>query len=176
MGEFYNQIPLTVKEHVQDITRTSGLSDTDDSLELISEAWLNKMEAFDREIESQDMEVVTNLDKDEERGAIVMTYSGSLINIGPREGDTRTVEYTSIGLRSDVPGTAEHTSSILASDIDLDHEVEFSEGPVKATSAAFKIAVCNDDLSFEDQEEVLAKTTMVLSNEFADINKTLIAE
>ena len=176
MGEFFDQVPLTVKEHIKDITRTSGLPNDDDSLELMAESWLGKMEAFDREAESHNMEVVACLDKDEERGGIVMTYSGSLINIGPLVDGKRTVEYQSIGLRSDVPDSAEHNSSVLAHDVDVDKEVDFSEGPVASTSAAFKIALCNDDLSIEDQEEVLSNATMILSKEFADINKTLIME
>jgi hypothetical protein len=174
MGEYFGQIPLSVKDHIKDITRTSGLPNNDDSLELMSEAWLGKMEAYDREIDSHDMEVVSTLDKDDDRGAIVMTYSGSLINIGPQVSGKRTVEYSSIGLRSDVPDTAEHNASILSKDVTVDQEVEFEEGPVSSSSAAFKIAVCPDNFSVEDQEEALSNATMVLSKEFADINKTLI--
>ena len=33
MGQFYDQIPEELKGHVKEITRTSGLPDTEESLE-----------------------------------------------------------------------------------------------------------------------------------------------
>lgn len=176
MGEYLEQIPLTVKRHLRGITRDSGFPDTDDSFELMAEAWLGKKEAFEREIDVQQMEEVDNLDSDDERGAIVMTYSGSLINIGPVVGDARNVDYASIGLRTDVPDSAEHDASILGRDLERNQEVVFDVGPVASTSAIYKIAVCQNDLSPEDQEEALSNVTMALTREFADINKTLVIQ
>lgn len=176
MGEYLEQIPTTVREHLQGITRAAGLPKTDESVELMAEAWLGKKEAFEREIEDQQMEEVDSLDRDDERGAIVMTYSGSLINIGPVVGDARNVEYASIGIRTDVPNAAEHDAAVLGGDLEKDQEVRFDEGPVASTSAIFKIAVCQDDLSAEDQEEALSNITMALTREFADINKTLVIQ
>ncbi|MCP4091758.1 MAG: hypothetical protein GY746_18490 [Gammaproteobacteria bacterium] len=142
----------------------------------MSEAWLEKNDAFEQEIDSHDMEEVEGLLKDDARGALVMTYSGSLINIGPVVEDKRKVEYNSIGIRGDVPNAAEDDSSILGNDIDVNSEVEFEAGPVSTTSAAYKVAVCKDDLSIDEQEEALSNATMILTNKFADINKTLILE
>ncbi|MCP4132675.1 MAG: hypothetical protein GY754_17045, partial [bacterium] len=76
MGEFFNQIPESIKPHIKDITKSSGLDSTDDALELMSEAWLEKNDAFEQEIDSHDMEEVEGLLKDDARGALVMTYSG----------------------------------------------------------------------------------------------------
>ena len=174
MESFFEELPTTVKEHIRDITRTSGLPDGDESLDLMAEAWLGKKEAFEREIELQNMEEVDELNKDDERGALVMTYSGSLVNIGPIDDGKRVSEYTSIGIRSDVPDSAEHDQSELAYNVNVDCEVEFKEGPVTSTSSVYKIAVCKDDLSVEDQEQALSNATMILSKEFADINKTII--
>ncbi|MCB1308854.1 MAG: hypothetical protein KDK30_11765, partial [Leptospiraceae bacterium] len=130
MGAFYEQIPTALQKHIKGITRSSGLPQSDDSVELMSEAWLNKKEAFERELEARNMEEVASLDKYDERGAVVMTYSGSLINIGPLMGDTRQVEYSSIGLRADVPDSADHNAALLMEDVEVDREVSFEEGPV----------------------------------------------
>ncbi len=176
MGVYFEQIPAAVRDHLKGITKSSGLPAGDESLEMMSEAWLGKQEAFEREISARDMEVVDSLDKDDPRGAVVMTYSGSLINIGPLTGDGRSTGYSSIGLRTDVPDILDCEAAMLARDVENGNEVEFDEGPVSRTSAAFQIAVCKDDLSVEDQEEELSNVTMVLTQEFADINKTLVID
>jgi hypothetical protein len=174
MGEFYNQIPAEVQSHLKDIIQTSGLPDTEESLEQLSEAWVEKKKAFEREIESIGMEEIDYLEKDDTRGALIMTYSGSLVNIGPINDGKRKAQYSSIGLRHDVPDMAENESSVLNNDINLDEAVEFKKGPVRSTSAAFKIAVCKDILDAGEQEETIGNATLILTKEFTDINKTVI--
>jgi len=176
MGEFYNQIPVEVQSHLKDIIQSSGLPNSDESLEMMSEAWIEKKNAFEREIESIGMEEIDFLEKDDSRGALIMTYSGSLINIGPVSDGKRKAQYSSIGLRGDVPDMAENDESKLHSDITLDDVIEFERGPVRSTSAVFKIAVCKDMLDAEEQEETISNATLILTREFTDINKTLIGD
>jgi len=176
MGNYYDQIPGEVQDHLRDIIKTSGLVNNDESLEQMAEAWIEKKNAFEKEIESAGMEEVDSLSKDDTRGALVMTYSGSLVNIGPVVDEKRKSQYTSIGLRMDVPDAAEAENSLLVKDLSIDEEVEFKNGPVKKTSAAYKIAVYNDSLKPEDQEKVITKATMILTKNFTDINKTYISE
>ena len=120
------------------------------------------------------MEELDSFEKEDERGAIALTYSGSIVNIGPLVDEVRNVEYTSIGLRSDVPDSADNDASKLAGDVKIDDNIDFEVGPVKSTSPIFKIAVCKGDLSAEEQEEALKETTIALSDEFAKINSTII--
>lgn len=175
MGEHFDQIPLNIQEHIRDILITSGLPNTPESLDLMSEAWLRKKEAFESEIEKLGMEEVDMLGRDDSHGVLVLTYSGSLINIGPVINNHRKVEYASIGLRHDVPETARDDNSILAGDVFIDEEIEFEKGPVKMTSAAYKIALCKDPVSPAQESKALKKATMILSNKFTDINKTVIS-
>lgn len=174
MGEFYNQIPTEVQSHLKDIIQTSGLTNSDESLEIMAEAWVEKKKAFEREIESIGMEEIDYLEKDDNRGALIMTYSGSLVNIGPITDGKRKAQYSSIGLRHDVPDLAENDESMLRSDVSLDEVIEFERGPVRSTSAAYKIAVCKDILDAGEQEETIGSATLILTKEFTDINKTLI--
>lgn len=176
MGEFFDQIPAEVQSHLKDIIQTSGMPDNEESLELMSESWIEKKNAFEREIESAGMEEIDYLERDDTRGALVMTYSGSLINIGPIIDESRKAQYSSIGLRHDVPDMAEDEDSTLKSDINIDEVIEFDKGPVKSTSAVFKIAVCKDIVDLEEQEEAISNATMILTKEFTDINKTYIGE
>ena len=175
MSEYFEQIPQNIQEHIKDILKTSGLPDTPESLDAMSEAWLKKKEAFETEIEKLEMEEVDMLAVDDTHGALVLTYSGSLVNIGPLSESGREGEYASIGLRHDVPETAAEDSSILAGDVLVDEEIEFDKGPVKMTSAAYKIALCKNPGNLKQETKSLSKATMILTNKFTDINKTVIS-
>jgi len=175
MSEHFNQIPQNIQEHIRDILITSGLPNTPESLDLMSEAWLRKKDAFESEIEKLGMEEVDMLGKDDFHGVLVLTYSGSLINIGPLIENSRRVEYASIGLRQDVPETARDDNAMLACDVFIDEEIEFEKGPIKMTSAAYKIALCKDPVNPDQESKALSKATMILSNKFTDINKTVIS-
>lgn len=176
MSTFFKQIPQTVQTHLAGITSKSGLPEGDESIELMSQAWMDKKQAFEREIENNNMQEVDSLDKYDEQGAVVMTYSGSLINLGPLVNDVRNVEYRSIGIRTDVPDVAEHAASVLSHDLDIDQEVVFETGPVNSTSAVYKIAVPTEALDAAEQQEVLSNATMVLTQEFSNINKTVLLD
>ena len=42
MGEYLDKIPSEVQDHIRQITRTSGLPDTEDSVEMIAKGWIDK--------------------------------------------------------------------------------------------------------------------------------------
>jgi hypothetical protein len=175
MSEHFEQIPQSIQEHIKDILKTSGLPDTTESLDVMSEAWLKKKDVFETEIEKLEMEEVDMLARDDTHGALVLTYSGSLVNIGPLSESGRKVEYVSIGLRQDVPETAAEDASILAGDVFINEEIEFDKGPVKMTSAAYKIALLKNPVNAKQETKSLSKATMIISNKFTDINKTVIS-
>lgn len=177
MGEFLDQIPEKIHGHIRDITKSSGLENTDESVEKIAEGWLEKNRVFEDERANQNMEEVDMFEKGDERGAIALTFSGSLINIGPVVDGTRKAGYASIGLRKDVPDLLTNDNSELLNDIVLDKPIEFVKGPVKRTSPIYKIIVCKDNLSVEEQEEKIDEATMVIMDEFVDVNtKTLMID
>ena len=122
------------------------------------------------------MEEVDSLDKDDSRGLLAITYSGSLVNIGPLVDNVRKAGYTSIELRADVPNLVSKDNSKLANDVELDESIQFEDGPVKRTSPIYRIAVCIEDLSAEEEEEKLAETTMIIMDDFIEVNKTIIDE
>lgn len=176
MGEFFNLIPGHIQSHVRDLTKTSDMPDDEEYLELISEAWLEKKRIFEEKIESMEMEEIESFEQADDQGVLALTYSGSLINIGPKIDDNRQLEYTSVGLRADVPDSVVEPSTDLAGDIVLDKPIDFSRGRVKNTSAIFKIAILKDDLEPEEQLEKLGEVTQILLDEFIDVNKTIILE
>ncbi len=122
------------------------------------------------------MEQVEEFDAEDERGALLMTYSGSLINLGPRGDDGRFVAYHSIGMRNDVPESAETDNTDLADDLQVDDGAAFTNGPIKKSSPIFKIAVIVEEMGEEEQEELLAEVTQMLTEDFIEVNKTIIQE
>ncbi|HUZ16786.1 MAG TPA: hypothetical protein VMV68_00245, partial [Spirochaetia bacterium] len=88
----------------------------------------------------------------------------------------RQAEYTSIGLRRDVPGAAEDERAALAEDIRVDEPVVFSKGPIEKSSAVYKIVVVKEQLDPVEESERLSEATKILSEDFVEVNKTIIAE
>jgi hypothetical protein len=173
MGEYLDQIPAEVQDHIRQITKSSGLPDNEESVEIIAKGWLEKKELFENQLAEMNMAEVEELDQEDEQGCLAMTYSGSLLNIGPIIEEGRTVQYASIGLRQDVPETASKEDSQLGSDVQVGEPVLFSPGPIQSSSPIFKIAVTTGDLEPEEQEERITKATMILAEGFVEVNKDL---
>ncbi len=176
MGEFLDQIPEKLHGHIKEITKTSGLPPGEESVEKIAKGWLGKKDVFEEKIEDLEMEEIESFEKDDLRGALLLTYSGSLVLIGPIIDNSRKAKYISIGLRSDVPDIVDREDSKLEKDINVDDTVEFEVGPVKSTSQVFKIAVLTGEFTAIEQEEKISEATQVITEEFVEVNKTIISE
>lgn len=165
-----------IRQHMKQLVTTAGLPDTEESLEILEQGWMEKLESFENEVAERDLEMAEEFESSDDRGALIMTYSGSLITVGPRGEDGRHVEYRSIGIRNDVPESADADSTELSGDILVDGTAEFTSGPIKKSSPVFKIAVVTEELENEEQEELLAEMTQMLTEEFVEVNKTIIQE
>jgi len=175
MGTYFEQIPDDIKHHIQEVTKTSGLPDSDESIDLIAKAWLEKRDLFDEQIRLLHMQEVDSLERDRPKAAIMLTYSGSLVAIGVPQQGSRWAEYASIGLRKDVPDVAGKTDAVVAGDLWRDRGIEFSDGPIKKSSRLLKIAVCGDEVSPAEQDNRIREATIFLTNGFVKINRTLIS-
>jgi len=176
MSEYLDQIPEAIQEHIKVLAKTSNKQSDEDFIEAIAKGWLEKMNSFEAETALFQMEPVDIIEEDNPNGALLMTYSGSLLNIGPLVDGTRKVEYSSIGLRQDVPDKASKDDSVIDGDINIDEAAVFKKGPIKKSSPIFKIAVMRDELPAEEQEEKLAEATQVLTDNFVEVNKTIIMD
>jgi hypothetical protein len=184
MGEKFDSVAPEAQNHIRRLVKTAGLEDREDSLEMLSGAWLEKQDSFFSQTKQKNMEEVESLSADDPRGALVMTYSGSLISIGPVIGDladedgeaVRSVDYVSIGLRNDVPESAGSEDSLLPGDVQRGHVVEFERGPIAKSSPVYAIAVFQEKLDAEEEQDQLEEVTLLLTQDFIDINKTIVKE
>lgn len=170
-------IPDTIRKHLQDVINVFGLESNEDTMNQLINGWLEKEEAFKEQMFNMGMEETGSFDQNDERGVMALTYSGSLISIGPLIDGLRKVDYTSIGFRQDVPETLTKVGSALACNVEIDKGIHFTEGPIKQTSPVYKIVVCPESLSSADQEDLIDQATTMVIESFAGINQeTLLIE
>ena len=150
---------------------SSGLPDTPESLETLSAKWIEKRELFQKQIRAHGMVEGEFFRQDDPRGALLLTYSGSLITVGTLADYTRWVEYASIKLRTDVPDSVKSEKVQLTGDILVDQCTGFEPGLLKRTSEILTIAYCTEDLGLEEQEERIKQATLALTEGFVKINR-----
>jgi hypothetical protein len=171
MAEYLDRLPDRVRDHVRQLVEPAGLDELENAEELLAQGWIEKHEAFEHHTADRGMMPVERFARDETGGALVMTYSGSIVSIGPMADGERDVAYASIGLRRDVPQMSVKQDSSLAADIVADEVIEFAEGPVQKTSRVYSIAVFQQALPPAKENAALVEVTQVLTERFVDINK-----
>jgi nucleoid DNA-binding protein len=174
--ESFNELPDVIKHHLQSVTDTSGLPKGPESLEKITNNWLEKRQLFQDQLSALDMIEVERLDDFDTRAVLVLTYSGSLVALGPETGSGRWMEYASIKLRQDVPDLVQRDRVSTAAPIAKDAPVELKEAPVKASSPALIVATFDQSLPNSEQEIRIREATIFLTNGFVKLNKTLSVE
>ena len=120
------------------------------------------------------MDEVGIFDPTDERGALFLTYSGSLISVSPMKFGERDLEYTSIGYRTDVPESLQLDHVALAEYAEVDKILTFKDGPIKQTSPLFKIVVTPESLSEEDQSKLVDEAATIIIDTFVGMNKNLL--
>jgi len=166
-------LPKGVLAHLKGLITSSGLPDTDVTLEALSRAWAGKKRLFERQVRALDMQAVRSLAPDDPRGALLLTWSGSLVSLGPAEGAGRHVEYASIELRTDVPHLARVEHGGPEGVLSVDEPATFRGGPIHITSPLLQIAVCGPEVPPGEQVRRIREATVFLTNGFAKINRTI---
>ncbi|MBB6479224.1 hypothetical protein [Spirochaeta isovalerica] len=170
-------LPENIQSHLNSVIKTFGLDNDEQTMARLVRGWQDKEESFRDQMCNMGMDETGEFDSDDKRGALALTYSGSLISIGPMVEGDRKVDYTSIGFRQDVPETLTKEGCTLAENMVLDRGIKFLDGPIKQTSPLYKIVVCPEDLSASDQEDLIEQATTMIIDSFAGINQdTMLLE
>ncbi len=174
MSDPLSRLSPRMRDHIEAITRRSGLLYSEESLQRMAAAWLEKKEMFEQQTRALSMREVQALSEGDPCGALALTYSGSLISVEPAAGGMRRIEYASIPLRVDVPGVAVAPRARLDGDLRVDGEAAFMDGPVKSTSQLLRIAVCSPDVPANEQRDRIREAMIFLTNGFMKINRTVV--
>jgi len=169
----YGELPRQIQVQLDALLADAGMSDDPEARDALAAIWAEKFRLFSGQTAALDMESVDELSADDDRAAIFLTYSGSLISLGPRRGKDRWLEYASIKLRTDVPELVRGDKANLASAARLDHAAAFEGTSLKRSSALYRIAVCPASASPDEQERRVREATVYLTNGFMKLNKTL---
>jgi hypothetical protein len=171
MNSVYESLEPAIQDHLKIIRETSGLPDSDTSLELLAEGFKEKESAFDEQTAALGMERVEECE-DPRRGFLALTYSGSLVAVGPADGGRRRAVYVSIDRRKDVPSRAESENSAVEGTVSCGREIVFRKGPVKKSSAVYRLALLPSALAIADQHDRLDEATVTLTREFQAVDGT----
>lgn len=166
MSSLFSTLDPAIQAHLVTLSPDEG------ALEGMAAGWLEKERAFVEESGGLGMESVDEC-LEPACGFLALTYSGSLVAVGPLSGKTRRAVYVSIDQRRGVPGRAESEQTVLADTAAVGRELVFSTGPVKRTSAIYKLAILPSVLTAAKQNQLLDEATLTLTKEFqaADDNR-----
>lgn len=176
MMESFGELPERIQRHLEAITESSGLPPGEESLTKITENWTAKRRLFVEQREALDMTEEERFSAEDPRAALLLTYSGSLICLGPLTEGGRTFEYASIKLRADVPDIVVTEGCNLAEEARVDAPVRFVTCPVESTSEVLFIASFDPELSPNEQEQRLLEAAIFLTNGFVKENQSLTVE
>jgi nucleoid DNA-binding protein len=175
MSQYRSQLSPAIRSHLDGLIRSSGLPDTDASREEMARVWFEKKAMFEGQAKALGMQDLARLSADDPRGALLLTWSGSLLSIGTRQaaGAGRVMEYSSIDLRTDVPHLARADRGVVKADLVVGEIAQVAEGPIASTSALLKIAACDAAVPPEEQEKRIRQATIFLTNGFVRINRSV---
>ena len=168
-------ISKPIREHLVALVRSSGLPDTEESLQRMGAAWLSKRRMFEDQARALDMQELASLAAGDSRGVLLLTWSGSLVSLEPSGSEGRRGEYASVEMRTDVPHVLLLNRVDFPQGLAVDREAEFSAGPLKRTSALLKIAACDPGLPPDEQARRIREATIYLTSGFVKINRTVAA-
>ncbi|TVR91310.1 MAG: HU family DNA-binding protein [Spirochaetaceae bacterium] len=182
--EQFEQLPERIQRHLKSVAQQTGIGAAEEALPVVVENWLEKTHLFNEQIESLHMTREELFSHADPRGALLLTYSGSLIVLGPADlssaaakdpeySPTRSFEYASIALRTDVPELTSADSVQLAGDLQKDSVAVFSSAPIKQSSEILFIASFLEGVKAADQIERLRQASIFLTNSFVHANRTL---
>ena len=174
MSVTFHQLPEKIQKHLKSSLRSCNLPETLDLCEKVAQGWLKKQNLFEVEIAQHGMSEVERIEKEESRGAIALTYSGSLQVIGSVIEGVRKVGYCSLGMHKEIPEMMMKEGSKFARSLRLDKPIEFKVGPVKSTSSLFKMAVCSLDRTPTDQQALVDTVVARLLQQFVETNKMTV--
>ncbi len=168
----FDDLPETIRRQLSSLITDSGLPGDEATRDRLAVIWDEKYRLFTGQVASLGMELVPEMGPEDPRGAVLLTYSGSLISLGPVRGKSRWLEYASIKLRTDVPELVRGDKASVAGPLRVDAAAVFEGCPVKRSSALFRIAVCPEGTSADDQERRIREATIYLTNGFVKLNRT----
>ncbi|MFW6212529.1 MAG: hypothetical protein ACOC8L_06485 [Spirochaetota bacterium] len=175
MGEYSKSLPEQVRKHLRALAKSVGLGDMPDADEQLARGWHAKHQAFRSHTENHEMVTADYFQAANPGGALAMTYSGSILSVGPIVDGGRAVAYASVGIRQDVPQMSISQDVHLTTDLKRGESATFDAGSIQQTSPIFAIAIFQRALDPLDEKNALAEITDLLAEQFVAINQDTVS-
>ena len=176
MNTVIQTVPDLVADHLKEAASRFGLENSESTYRSLENGWTEKMLIFEQEMDDLGMEDTSEFDPLDERAALFLTYSGSLLSLSPMVDGEREIRYTSIGLRKDVPDSLVIDHANIAESAQIGKTISFKEGPIKQTSPLYKIVVPPAAMEKEDQTCLIEDAVTVITEKFAGMNQDTLDE
>jgi hypothetical protein len=176
LTDLKKSIPSKVQTHLAGLLKETGLANDKEAMKKLMEAWLLKKALFHKMTEHEQFARADSMAKDGKNGCIAITYSGSIVSIGPLHDNKREIKYTSIGMRTDVPEAAAFPQGELAADVACDKSIVFKKGPIEKTSPIMDLAIMPAHENHQEQLVSIKKATKKLKDDFIKVNKDTLAK
>jgi len=173
MRSSFKKLDTSIQNHLERILETLNSEGKTADRELLASHWLEKERIFNREISSIGLKEVNKVNNISE-GFLALTFSGSLLALGPLRNGKRSAVYVSIGLRSDVPERSETDNAVINGPVIKGSEIFFNKGPVVKTSPVHKLAVFKKNTNVSDKQKLLENTTETITRELQTLNETML--
>lgn len=173
-----DSIPEPIRRHLLSLAEAEGKHENTEYLEELRRVWQKKAVVFHQACEDAGLQLLDSLEHQDDRGFLVLTYSGSLLSMGPRVYNTqgkggRWSEYSSIKLRTDVPDIIMEKDADTASDVRLEYGVKLNAQRLKSTSPVYILAVCPPGINSEEQDKRIRESSIYITTAFMKYNRTL---
>lgn len=176
--EFESGIPPEVEKHLVAIADETGIHPKEEAIAHVQRNWVEKRRLFTEQVEALSMETVSEFSAEDRRGVLFLTYSASLIVLGPAdpESGNRFFEYASIKTRTDVPELVKSEEVRLTESVSVGRPALFSGVPIQRSSEILLIATVPEGISPAEQSERLRQGAIFLTNGFVDANRSLFLD
>jgi nucleoid DNA-binding protein len=169
----YSSLPGEIRAQIDALAEGSETPRLPDIRERLAENWESKFELFESQLRLLEMEEPEGLAPGDPRGFLAITYSGSILSVGPAAPGGRWMEYVPISLRLDVPEIVSGKDAEIGGPLRRGLPLEFAQGPLKSTSSVYRIAVCRAELDPAEQERRIREAAIFLTQGFIKMNRSL---
>lgn len=174
-----NDLPESIQKHLLGLAKEQERLDDSGYLQTLADVWGQKEELFRKQAQAVKLELVDSVSRKDTRGMMVLSYSGSILCIGPvfltstNINFSRWVEYSSIKFRTEVPDIIMEKNATIESDLSVGKSVALGNSKLKATSPAYLVAVCPEGLNEEEQDKRIRESAVFITAGFMKYNQTL---
>jgi nucleoid DNA-binding protein len=175
----FQSLPEAIKRHLLGLATEKNKQNDLEYLHTLTDVWRQKEELFREQIKSVKLELVDSVSNKDTRGMMILSYSGSILCVGPvfltstNINFSRWVEYSSIKLRTEVPDIIMEKGASLSAMLSVGQSVNLENSRVKTTSPAYLIAVCPEGIDEDEQDKRVRQSAVFITAGFMKYNQTL---